>query len=535
MHARAAPPSVFHDAMREHGIQPHMNPRMRIMRHPSRPLAVIAASVLLAACQAAQAPAAQNAERSYGTLRFHPCTLTSPVAAGNVEAQCTRLSVPENPAAPGGRKIALNIAWLPVSGQGASEPDPVMFIAGGPGQAATEVASIVDLALRDTRKRRDVFLVDQRGTGHSNPLTCVGADGKPLPLADVSRSPTAAELADYAKRCAQSLQGRADPRFYTTTQAIADLDAVRAALGVDKLNLIGGSYGTRVAQQYAARYPAHVRSVVLDGVAPNDLVVGGEFATTFEDAITLQSEQCKASPACAKRFPTDTRAQLRTVVERLRQAPVEVEYRDPASGETKRDQATADTVTSLAFSFSYAPQTASLLPLVLDEAAHARYAPLMSLAQLMGQQMDGQMSRGMQWSVICAEDADRYRAPAAGGDTLLGPEVAQMFFAACPAWPTGTRPADFTAPFKSQLPVLLTSGELDPVTPPRYAARVLQGLPNGRHLVVRGQGHGTMTLGCMPKLLGQFFESADAKHLDATCLDAMSGVPAFTSFNGWEP
>jgi len=160
------------------------------------------------------------------------------------------------------------------------------------------------------RRHRDVFLVDQRGTGHSNPLTCVGADGKPLPLADASRAPTAAELADYAKRCAQSLQGRADPRFYTTTQAIADLDAVRAALGVDKLNLIGGSYGTRVAQQYAARYPAHVRSVVLDGVAPNDLVVGGEFATTFEDAITLQSAQCKASPACAKRFPTDAEGNL---------------------------------------------------------------------------------------------------------------------------------------------------------------------------------------------------------------------------------
>ncbi|WP_369935846.1 alpha/beta hydrolase [Xanthomonas tesorieronis] len=505
------------------------------MRHPCRPLAVVAATLLLAACQGGHGPAPQNAGRSYGTLHFHPCTLTSPVASNNVEAQCTRMPLPENPAVPGGRRIELNIAWLPVTGQGGTDPDPVFFLAGGPGQAATEVASIVDMALRETRKRRDVFLIDQRGTGQSNPLTCLGADGKEMQLADPARAPTASELLDYARRCAQSLQGRADPRYYTTTQAVADLDTVRAALGTDKINLIGGSYGTRVAQQYAARYAAHTRSVVIDGVAPNDLVVGGEFATTFEDAIKLQSEQCKATPACAKRFPTDTRAQLRTVVERLRQAPADVDYRDPASGESKHDRVTADTVTSLAFSFSYAPQTASLLPLVLDEAAHERYAPLMSLAKMMGKQLDGQMNRGMQWSVICAEDADRYHPPAAGGETLLGPEVAQMFFAACPAWPTGTRPAGFTAPFKSELPVLLTSGELDPVTPPRYAARVLQGLPNGRHLVVRGQGHGTMTLGCMPKLLSQFFENADAKQLDATCLDAMSGVPAFTSFNGWEP
>lgn len=504
------------------------------MRYPSRLLALGAATLLLAACQAAQTPQAQQAERSYGQLRFRPCTLTSPVATGNVEAQCARLAVAENPAAPGGRKIELNIAWLEAGNQGGGTPDPVFFLAGGPGQSATEVAGIVNLALREVRKQRDIFLVDQRGTGQSNPLRCLDADGQALALDDASQVPSASEMADYAQRCAQSLQGRADPRYYTTTQAIGDLDAVRAALGVDKLNLIGGSYGTRVAQQYAARYPAHTRSVVLDGVAPNDLVVGGEFATTFEDAIALQTAQCKATPACAKRFPTDTRAQLRAVMARLRQAPVDVDYRDPASGESKRGRVTADTVTGLAFSFSYAPQTASLLPLVLDEAAHERYAPLLSLEQLMGRQMAGQMSRGMQWSVICAEDADRYREPAAT-DTLLGPEVARMFFAACPAWPTGTRPADFTAPFKSSLPVLLTSGELDPVTPPRYAERVLQGLPNGRHLVVRGQGHGTMTLGCMPKLLGQFFETADAKQLDAQCLDAMSGVPAFTSFNGWEP
>ncbi|WP_045728700.1 alpha/beta hydrolase [Xanthomonas sp. GPE 39] len=504
------------------------------MRYRSMPLAIMAATLLLAACQANPVPAAQTPGRSYGMLRFHPCTLTSPLAANNVEAQCTRMPVAENPAAPNGRKIALNIAWLPVTGQGSSDPDPVFFLAGGPGQAATQVASIVDLALHETRRRRDVFLIDQRGTGQSNPLTCLGADGKTLPPADSVRAPSPAEVLDYARRCAQSLKGHADPRHYTTTQAIADLDAVRTALGVDKINLIGGSYGTRVAQQYARGYAAHVRSVVLDGVVPNDLVVGGEFATTFEDAITLQAQQCKATPACAKRFPVDTRMQLRTVVERLRQTPVAVDYRDPASGQSTHDQVTADTVTNLAFSFSYAPQTSALLPLTLDEAAHGRYAPLMSLARMMDLQMQDQMNRGMQWSVICAEDADRYRAPARH-DTLLGPEVARMFFAACPAWPTGTRPADFTAPLNSNLPVLLTSGELDPVTPPRYAERVLRDLPNGRHLLLRGQGHGTMTLGCMPKLLGRFFETADAKHLDASCLDAMRGVPAFTSFNGWEP
>ncbi len=502
------------------------------MRHPRRTLAAGATALLLAACQPLP-ETAETAGRSFGQVQFQPCTLTSPQASGNVEAQCGTFEVAENPAEPQGRRIALNIAWLEADKNSVGSPDPVFFLAGGPGQAATEVASVINQALREVRKQRDVILVDQRGTGGSNPLTCLGADGKELPV-DESGAPTPEAMADYARRCAASLQDRADTRFYTTTQAVADLDAVRAALGVEKINLIGGSYGTRVAQQYAARYPQHTRALVIDGVAPNELVVGGDFANTFEDAIGLQAAQCRGTPACAKRFPTDTGDQLRAVMARLRQAPVEVEYRDPGTGQARRDTLTAETVTGLAFAFSYVPQLSSLLPLVLDEAAQQRYAPLMSLARMAGRQVGGQINRGMQWSVICAEDADRYVAPE-HSDRLLGPEVAQMFFAACQAWNAGERPQDFNLPLASELPVLLLSGELDPVTPPRYAEQVLKGLPNGRHLVAKGQGHGTLGVGCMPKLLGQYLENADAKGLDASCLDTLENVPAFTSFNGWEP
>lgn len=482
----------------------------------------------------AREPAPAAAQRSYGELHFKPCTLTSPLASMNVQAQCAQWRVPEDPAQPQGRRIALNIAWLEAGNDASAEPDPVFFIAGGPGQAATEVAGVVDAALREVREQRDIFLIDQRGTGRSQPLLCLGADGKPLPEPDPAQ-PTPAALADYARRCAASLHGRADPRYYTTREAVGDLDAVRAALGVDTLNLFGVSYGTRVAQQYARRYPAHVRTLTIDGVVPNDLVVGGEFATTFEDAITLQASQCRKSPACARRFPIDTREQLRAVMARLRQSPVEVEYRDPGTGELARGRLGADGVTSLAFVYSYAPQTAALLPLVLDEAAHGRYASLMSLVELANRQFDGQINRAMQWSVICAEDADRYRAPATAADTLLGPDVVTMLFAACPAWPSGIRPPGFTAALQSRVPALLLSGELDPVTPPRYAERVLQGLPNGRHLVAPGQGHNVMGQGCLPAVIGQFIDSADARALDAGCIGSLSGVPAFTSFNGWEP
>lgn len=472
--------------------------------------------------------------RLFGEIPFHGCTLDSGNAATRVEAQCATFEVPEDPAAADGRRIALNLAWLPASAADGGTGDPVFFLAGGPGQAATGLAPQINSALREVRRQRDIVLVDQRGTGGSNPLDCLDADGEALDL-DALTVPTDAQFDAFVARCLDGLAGRADPRFYTTANAIRDLDDVRAALGVEQLNLIGGSYGTRVAQQYAMAYPQHVRSLVLDGVAPNDLVVGGEFAHTFEAALALQAGQCAQDPACGDRFPTDVQAQLRGVLSTLQAAPVPTVYRDPTTGSQREGTVTPDTVTGLAFLFSYAPQTASLLPLILDEAAQGRFGPLMALSQLMNSNVGGQMTRGMQWSVICAEDAGRYQADGGAADTILGPGVARMFFSACRTWPIGAPPADHTTALQSQVPALLLSGELDPVTPPAYGERVLAGLPNGRHLVLQGQGHGTFALGCMPKLLAQFVESTDAAALDVSCLDAMRAVPPFTSFNGWEP
>ncbi len=498
-------------------------------------LAGVLASVLCAACSAPTPDATTDdaAVQKVGSIAFTPCTLSGASASMNVEAQCGTLSVAEDPGKPEGRKINLRIARLEADDTGGALPDPVFFIAGGPGQAATDVALPVSTALREVRKKRDIYLVDQRGTGGSNPLSCLGADGKELPL-DENAEPTEAYLQDYAKRCAASLEGRADTRQYTTARAIEDLDAVRQALGAPQLNLVGGSYGTRVAQHYAGRYPQHVRTMIIDGVVPNDLVVGGDFANTFEDAIVLQAAECIKDAACAKRFPVNTRTQLRTVMDTLAAAPVKVAYRDPATAQAREDVLSPDSVVGLAFAFSYMPQLSSLLPVVLDEAAQGRYAPLAALSRNASRAMGLEMNRGMQWSVICSEDAGRYKE-AQGGDRLLGPNVARMFFAACSVWPHDKADASANAPLQGDTPTLLLSGELDPVTPPRYAQQVLKGLANGRALVARGQGHGTINAGCMPRLMGQFVDSTDAKALDASCLDTLSHVPAFTSFNGWEP
>lgn len=501
----------------------------------------LATMLLLAGCGPADDGAATTTAatdpgtRQFGDISFEPCSLAS--NGRTTEALCGTLQVPENRAEPGGRQIALDIAWLPAE-DGNGTGDPVFFLAGGPGQAATEHAALVEMTLEEVNNQRGIILVDQRGTGGSNPLDCRDAGGERLAI-DPSEVTDAQDMAEFARQCLAGLQGRADPRFYTTAAAVRDLEAVRAALGVDKINLFGVSYGTRVAQHYADRYPQHTRTVVLDGVAPNGLVVGGEFARTLEHALTLQSQHCQQLPACAKRYPGDMRKQLREVMARLEAAPVEVDYRDPRTGQPRHGTATADTLATLAFLFSYAPQTSALLPLVLDEAAHGRYGPLMSLVDLMSTQMAGSMNRGMQWSVICAEDAPRRDADdetgTAAAATVLGDEFDEIFFAACEVWPRGPVPDDFNEPFESTLPVLLLSGELDPVTPPRYGQRVLQGLPNGRHLVLDGQGHNVSYIGCMPELLGRFIETADAQALDTACLESLSYTPPFVNFNGWSP
>ena len=79
------------------------------------------------------------------------------------------------------------------------------------------------------------------------------------------------------------------------------------------------------------------------------------------------------------------------------------------------------------------------------------------------------------------------------------------------------------------------SGEFDPVTPPRYGEQVLRTLPNGRHFVLTGQGHNVMGAGCMPRLMAQFVARADARELDAKCLDQLIRTPVFTGSQGWEP
>lgn len=476
-------------------------------------------------------PPAKPQSWKLGALTLTPCELGRPHSGLSSAAWCAPFEVPENRADPHSRRIKLKLAVIRSTAQ-APAKDMLVLLAGGPGQAATESWPAVASALEPLLAHRNVLLLDQRGTGGSNPLTCKGPEQAATDQETTGFDP--ARLRAETARCLQQVQTRADPRYYTTTIAVRDLEDVRRALGEPTFDLIGVSYGTRVAQQYAMHYRQAIRSLVLDGVAPNTLVLGEDFAQNLDAALKAQFARCTAESLCQQRFgdPYQTLFQLRDA---LRASPHKVKFRDPQSYQTVQRVLSEDSLASVVRMFAYSPVTAALLPLSIDAAAHGDVGPLLGQARLLSGDMADSMDGGMQSSVICSEDADLLTPRPQDAQTILGTRMVDALQAVCAVWPHGTRPADFHQPLRSAIPTLLLSGQYDPVTPPRYGAEVLQGLTNARHLVLTGQGHNVIGAGCAPEVVKHFIEDIDPKKLDVACLDRLQPTPLFIDFNGGTP
>ncbi|MFC5741389.1 alpha/beta hydrolase [Dyella tabacisoli] len=481
---------------------------------------------------------AKPATWQLGRLTLTACELAQPNSGLSTAAWCAPFDVPENRDDPGSRKITLKLAVIRSNAQVASR-DMLVLLAGGPGQAATESWSGVAAALQPLQAHRHIVLLDQRGTGSSHPLDC-----KPGAEADTDDEEgisgfNPGKLRNEATRCLKQLEGKADPRYYTTTVAVQDLEDVRQALGTPTLgaptfNLVGVSYGTRMAQQYLLRHPDAVRSMVLDGVVPNTLVLGEDFAPNLDAALKAQFARCAADAVCKQRFgdPYQTLYQLRDA---LRANPHAVSFRDPQTYKTVKRPLDEYSLASVVRMFAYTPLTAALLPLSIDAAAHGDVGPLLGQAKLLSGDLADTMNGGMQSSVICSEDADLLTPRPQDAHSILGTRMIDTLQAVCSVWPKGTRPADFHQPLKTDKPVLLLSGEYDPVTPPRNGDEVAKGLSNARHLVLKGQGHNVIAAGCAPKLLKRFIEDLAPAKLDASCLDRLQATPIFVDFNGATP
>ena len=336
--------------------------------------------------------------RTLGGIRFQPCTLARNTDA--LMAFCGSLEVPEDHAKPDGRKLKLAIAWLPATRD--AESDPIFMLAGGPGQGARESFPGIAGAFAEARKSRHIILLDQRGTGDSHPLKCVNAEGESAVVEDEDYSVASATA--FAERCAAQYAGTLDVRQFSSSDAIQDLELARKAIGAERINLVGISYGTRMAQLYAKRYPASTRTVVLDGVAPLETVLGQDHAKNLEASLDLQFKRCSEDATCRGKMG-DPRAQLDALMTTLAKGPVPVRYRDALTGEWRDGQFSAGHVAMLTRMLSYAPQVAGVLPLLFSEANKGHVDALMALSEMVNRDVSDQIMHGMQLSVMCSEDA----------------------------------------------------------------------------------------------------------------------------------
>lgn len=464
-------------------------------------------------------------------LVLEPCRLEHPLGAGSVAARCGILEVPENPDEPDGRRIGLAVAVIPAISTRA-EPDPLFLLAGGPGQGARETFVPYLPALAGVRRSRDLVLVDQRGTGESNRLAC---DMPEETLSEASLPPE--KLGELTKECLGALPG--DPRYYTTSVAVRDLEAVRAALGYERVNLYGGSYGTRVAQHYARRYPARTRSVVLDSSVPPGLALGPGMALDAEAALRAGFARCAGEDACRDRFG-DLDSAFDALRARLADGPVTVRLTDPVSGETSEVEFTDGHLSLAVRLLSYSAPTAGLLPLLIHEA-HSRgnFAPLAAQAEMVGDMLGESIAYGMHNAVVCTEDLPFVDAGAIDREALrqsyLGEQMLEGLEAMCAVWPRGVLDADLREPLASDVPALLLSGSLDPVTPPAYGTAAAAGFRDHLHVIFEGQGHLQLGLPCAQRLLRRFLEAGTASGLDAACAQEVKPVPFFLGFNGGAP
>jgi pimeloyl-ACP methyl ester carboxylesterase len=463
--------------------------------------------------------------------RLTACELEHPLRLSVLAAECGTLSVAENPRAPDARRIELHFARVPAISR-RKLPDPLIVLAGGPGAAATAFYASVAGAFARIHRDRDIILLDQRGTGGSNPLDC-GRDREPLYRG------SEAEIAADTRRCLADLSARAAVQYYTTSLAVADLEQLRAALGYPQVNLYGTSYGTRVAQHYLRRFGAHVRSAILDGVVAPTQLVGADTALDAEAALARILGRCAADAPCRSRYgdPADAYRGVRTALA-ARAVPVSVA--DPSSGAPTHFDFGPDQLATVLRLASYTPEYAALLPLLLHDAAAAKdFTPLAAQFLLIERAYAQVLATGMHNSVVCAEDVPFYdlahidRARLAG--TFLGTLQLDGLITVCRIWPHGAVDADFHAPLHSDVPVLLLSGSDDPVTPPAYAESVRAGLPHARHVVLQGFGHGQLTAPCVDRLMARFLERPDAESVDAACVRAARPQAFFTSINGPAP
>jgi pimeloyl-ACP methyl ester carboxylesterase len=454
-----------------------------------------------------------------GLSKLAPCRLDGI----DEELFCGKLTVFENRKQRTGRTIDLNVVVLPAVNQ-KTKAEPLFDFAGGPGASSADAAEFYAGPGKVYRQRHDVVCVDQRGTGKSNRLA-IPREKTPSYYLSEMYPP------DYVREMRHALEQRADLTKYTTSIAMDDLDDVRAWLGYDRINLLAGSYGTQAALVYMRQHPERVRSAILLAVAPTDLKIPLHHSEAGARAMDLLLGECERDAACRAAFP-QIREDWKNVLAQLEKQPARVEYfpRDKSAPTTVEIQ--RGVFAEKIRTFMYGRDKAARIPLIVHHAAGGDFAPF--LQQAIAPSIPDIVADGMYLSVTCAEDVpfiNQEEAAKLNANNPFGDYRVFQQTRACEMWPRGEIPPGFHDPVSSNAPVLIFSGNMDPVTPPKYGEDVGKHLPDSRHVIIPEAGHGVDGLtdpGCIDRIAIEFLDKGDAKNIDVSCVERMSPPPFVT-------
>jgi len=482
---------------------------------------MMASGAALAALGAAvSAPAGAVTARTTPTATL---TATVPCHVAGVPdlAVCHTIRVPEDRSRPEGRTIDLRVAVLPATGR---RDGAFYMFAGGPGQAAGQMGSLVGAALDGVRRNRDIVLMDQRGTGASAPLSC--DPGTTEPSFTLELEPMLATVA----ACRAGWD--ADLRRYSTLDVVEDVEAVRTVLGHGPIDVWGGSWGTRTALLYMRAYPAAVRSAVLDAVTPPNLPLLPAEPAFSQAALDALFRDCAADTACAAAFP-DLGARFTEWLGTLGPDAT----LDAVSAETGAIVPIAAAPVGLSQGIRgalYSPAAAARLPHALDRAIRGDATAMLPLTTGSAAVVRDTMFLGATLSGMCREEVPRLATtPLSQGFT--GDGWSGFWAALCADWPVDPLPDGYADPVTVDVPVLLLSGALDPITPPASADAAAAHLPRAWHLTVPKGGHIVSGTPCADDLIAQFVKAASGDGLDASCLTQARRPPFMTGPMGPTP
>lgn len=477
------------------------------MRH-GRLVAALALALWLLAADGARA------------LDFAPCAATP-------DYECASLPVALDPADPASGTLALHVRRLIETREA---PEAIVALAGGPGQSSTRFIDDFADVLAQGLEDRQLVVVDQRGTGDSEALTCPALDA--VPAATIS----AEALGDRVERCGEQLGDRR--RLFTTTEVVEDLDQVRRGLGLRRISLFGVSYGAYVAQRYARRHPDNVDRLVLDSPVAQDQ--GGPFDRSSYAAVSRVLRELCGAGRC-RQITDDPVADLRRLAARLRRGPITGTVADRRGRRRTQRLAGEAALFDLLVSSDFSPYLRAALPAAIAGAVRGDVAPLLRLVALdegsgdpsafdPGNEDAREFSNALFFATTCAEKPLPWGAPTTPLDErprllrqALGRLPERSFFpfgpgavastqigtAACARWPV-TAPRPVPAPGPIQAPVLVLSGAADLRTPAAEAERVATFFPDPAVVVVPGEAHAVVSRrrGCVQEALRRFFRES---------------------------